>query len=87
MGLSSVFKVLEYILPYMAATSHQSSTGLNMDSILLHYYKCSLWMPLIKRINYCYCGKRASQVALVKKNPPANSGDIRDGGLTPGKIP
>ena len=28
--------------------------------------------------------KRASQVALVLKNPPANAGDIRDAGLIPG---
>ena len=28
--------------------------------------------------------KRASQVALVVKNLPANAGDIRDVGLTPG---
>ena len=28
---------------------------------------------------------RASQVMLVIKNPPANAGDIRDVGLTPGK--
>ena len=27
---------------------------------------------------------RASQVALVVKNPPANAGDIRDMGLIPG---
>ena len=27
---------------------------------------------------------RASQVVLVVKNPPANAGDIRDAGLTPG---
>ena len=27
---------------------------------------------------------RASQVLLVLKNPPANPGDIRDLGLTPG---
>ena len=27
---------------------------------------------------------QASQVALVVKNPPANSGDIRDVGLIPG---
>ena len=26
----------------------------------------------------------ASQVALVVKNPPANSGDVRDVGLVPG---
>ena len=26
----------------------------------------------------------ASQVTLVVKNPPANAGDIRDTGLTPG---
>ena len=26
----------------------------------------------------------ASQVVLVVKNPPANAGDIRDGGLIPG---
>ena len=29
-------------------------------------------------------GLRASQVALVVKNPPADAGDIRDGGLIPG---
>ena len=28
--------------------------------------------------------ERASQVALVLKNPPANAGDIRDAGLIPG---
>ena len=28
--------------------------------------------------------KRASQVALVLKNPPANAGDIRDAGSIPG---
>ena len=27
---------------------------------------------------------RASQVALVVKNPPANAGDVRDAGLIPG---
>ena len=27
---------------------------------------------------------RASQVALIVKNPPANAGDIRDMGLIPG---
>ena len=27
---------------------------------------------------------QASQVALVVKNPPANAGDLRDVGLTPG---
>ena len=27
---------------------------------------------------------RASQVALVVKNPPANAGDTRDAGLIPG---
>jgi len=29
-------------------------------------------------------GLRASQVVLVVKIPPANAGDIRDGGLIPG---
>ena len=28
--------------------------------------------------------RRASQVALVMKNPPANVGDIRDAGSIPG---
>ena len=28
--------------------------------------------------------RRASQVALVVKNPPANAGDMRDVGLIPG---
>ena len=29
-------------------------------------------------------GKRASEVVLVVKNPPANAGDIRDGSPIPG---
>ena len=29
-------------------------------------------------------GDGASQVALMVKNPPANAGDLRDEGLTPG---
>ena len=28
--------------------------------------------------------ERASQVVLVVKNPPANAGDVRDGGSPPG---
>ena len=28
--------------------------------------------------------RRASQEALVIKNPPANEGDVRDAGLVPG---
>ena len=28
----------------------------------------------------------ASQVALVVKNPPANAGDLRDAGLSPGSV-
>ena len=31
-----------------------------------------------------YIIQRASQVVLVVKNPPANAGDIREVGLTPG---
>ena len=31
-----------------------------------------------------YCKIGASQVVLVIKNPPANGGDFRDMGLTPG---
>lgn len=31
--------------------------GLNIDSILLQYYKCPLRMPLLRRIRYYYCGK------------------------------
>ena len=30
---------------------------------------------------------RASQVALVVKNPPANAGDLRDAGSIPGSCP
>ena len=33
---------------------------------------------------WIYNDSRASQVVLVVKNPPANSGDIRDEGLIPG---
>ena len=32
----------------------------------------------------CFRVFRASQVALVVKNPPANTGDARDVGLIPG---
>ena len=38
-------------------------------------------MPLFVK---CYKQKRASQVALVVKNPPANEGDIRHKGSIPG---
>ena len=31
-----------------------------------------------------YHPMRPSQVALVVKNPPANTGDVRDAGLIPG---
>ena len=40
---------------------------------------------IILRCNKCHLMfYRASQVALVVKNPPANTGDIRDAGLIPG---
>ena len=35
-------------------------------------------------IKYLYTEYRVSQVALVVKNPPANAGDIRNTGSTPG---
>ena len=35
-------------------------------------------------VYHLYIRYRASQVALVVKNLPANAGDIRDAGLTPG---
>ena len=39
---------------------------------------------LFKLRKYGKCeDHRASQVVLVVKNPPANAGDIRDGGLIP----
>ena len=31
-----------------------------------------------------HLGRKASQVTLVVKNPPANAGDVRDVGLIPG---
>ena len=47
--------------------------------VLLNFniYKLSL------NTNYNSVYHRASQVALVVKNPPANAGDMRDGGLIP----
>ena len=36
------------------------------------------------KINRCCLPRRASQVALVVKNPPANTGDARDTGSIPG---
>ena len=50
-------------------------------------------MPaLVCQLLYCttvlfkvlYCKTGASQVVLVIKNPPANGGDLKDMGLTPG---
>ena len=35
-------------------------------------------------IGQIYALHRASQMALVVKNPPANAGDLRDAGLIPG---
>jgi len=35
-------------------------------------------------LSQTYSSKRAFQVALVVKNPPASAGDIRDAGLIPG---
>ena len=36
------------------------------------------------RLEGAYRETRASQVALMVKNPPANAGDVRDAGSTPG---
>ena len=43
-----------------------------------------LWEPLIQMIYTHTANWRASQGALVVKNPPANAGDIRDAGSIPG---
>ena len=40
--------------------------------------------PLLVTISSLLCFKRASQVVLVVKNLPANTGDVRDTGLIPG---
>ena len=47
----------------------------------------SSWLLMIINLaSFCRvpCRKRASQVALVVRNSPANAGDIRDEGSTPG---
>ena len=38
----------------------------------------------LKGLNNAHCTKRASQVTLVVKTPPANAGDLRDAGSIPG---
>ena len=42
------------------------------------------WLLSSDTVHGAYGERRASQVALVVKNPPASAGDIRDVGLIPG---
>ena len=44
----------------------------------------SLVLFLWKKISYFLLDVGASQVALLVKIPPANAGDLRDVGLSPG---
>ena len=46
--------------------------GFRMETQILYY------------LSYLADERQASQVVLVVKNPPANSGDVRDTGLIPG---
>ena len=41
-------------------------------------------MDITGELNESYGENWASRVVLVVKNPPANSGNLRDGGLIPG---
>ena len=58
-----------------------SHTFLYIIFSIYEHYVCMFIMHTFIAILYS-CG--ASHVALVVKNPPANSGDIRDVGLIPG---
>ena len=44
------------------------------------FMTCTLKTPKYCKINLCKVYKRASQVALVVKNPPASVGDLGDPG-------
>jgi len=62
------------------------------NTALNHTGKASILFPLqcvkksylLPHFSQCLHSFRASQLALVVKNPPANAGDIRDTGLIPG---
>ena len=42
------------------------------------------WLLSSDTVHGAYGERRASQMALVIKNPPASPGDVRDAGLIPG---
>ena len=62
------------------------------NTALNHTGKASILFPvqwvkksyLLPHFSQCLHSFRASQLALVVKNPPANAGDIRDSSLIPG---
>ena len=58
---------------------HSSSSSLKITPLLLVLGEASLCSLQINVLIL-----RVSQVALVAENPPANAGDLRDAGSTPG---
>ena len=64
-----------------------NTQGKGNTSFLLS--KCSFWLSLLWNHDISECGTglwhhQGSQVALAVQNPPANAGDARDLGSTPG---
>ena len=65
--------------------SGQFSGRTSFDPMAFTTSVCPSWQTsLFVFLNWSIIALRASQVALVVKNPPANAGDVRDMGSIPG---
>ena len=51
---------------------------------MLQKFRLNLLILLKAQLHESKVSRRASQVVLVVKNPPANAGDLRDVGTLPG---
>ena len=76
MGFFGTLHSNGYIIPFLLAL-HTANLKTFYASIFIVYYKIRL---ILKS---CTIWHRASQVAIMVKNLPANAGDIGDTGSTP----
>ena len=67
-------------------TNNISQITKNLEAHILQPMASKGWCVFVYICTSCgvYIPDKASQVALVIKNPPASTGDVRDTGLIPG---
>ena len=71
-------------MKFNMATGFPGGTGGKEPACQCRRYERHGFDPWVRKIPWRRAWQPTSQVALVVKNPPANTGDVRDTGSVPG---